>query len=105
MSNVPKKSRRRYLQFSLRTLLILVTLVVGLLVAWRVYYVEPYRQQRETMKLIEELGGSYKTEPGGPACNCNARMPDATAFLLPSIVSDITTSLILWIMWLPLAMM
>ena len=47
-------------------MLIAVTLVAGLLVAWRVY-VEPYRRQRETMTLIEELGGSYKTEPGGPA--------------------------------------
>ena len=56
---------RRWFQFSLRTLLIAVTLAAGLLVAWRVY-VEPYRRQRETMALIEELGGSYKTEPGGP---------------------------------------
>ena len=61
-----KPSKRRWFQFTLRSLLILVTLVAGLLVAWRVY-VEPYRRQRETMKLIEELGGSYKTELGGPA--------------------------------------
>ena len=30
-------------------------------------YTEPYRRQREAMKLIKELGGEYKTEPGGPA--------------------------------------
>ena len=44
MTNQPQKPRRRWLQFSLRTLLIAVTLVAGLLVAWRVY-VEPYRRQ------------------------------------------------------------
>ncbi len=56
------KPRRRWFQFSLRTLLIVVTLVAGLLVAWRAY-VEPYRRQRETMKLVEELGGRYTLEP------------------------------------------
>ena len=59
------KPRRRWFQFTLRTLLIAVTLVAGLLVAFRVF-VEPYRRQREVMKLIEELGGMYATEPGGP---------------------------------------
>ena len=66
MTDQPQKPKRRWFQFSLRTLLIVVTLIAGLLVAWRVY-VEPYRRQLETMKLIEELGGNYKTEPGGPA--------------------------------------
>ena len=56
---------RHWFQFSLRTLLVAVTLVAGLLVAWRAY-VEPYRRQRETMALIKELGGKYTTEPGGP---------------------------------------
>ena len=56
MADQPPKPRLSWFQFSLRTLLIVVTLVAGLLVAWRVY-VEPYRRQRETMKLIEELGG------------------------------------------------
>ena len=65
MTDQPPKSRRRWFQFSLRTLLIAVTLVACLLMAWRVY-VEPYRRQRETMALIKELGGSYKAEPGGP---------------------------------------
>ena len=62
MTDQPPKPRRRWFQFSLRTLLIVVTLVAGLLLAWRVY-VEPYRRQRETMKLIEELGGKYTLEP------------------------------------------
>ena len=66
MSEANAKPRRRRFQFSLRSLLILVTLVAGLLVAWRVY-VEPYRRQREAMKLIEELGGQYKTEARSPA--------------------------------------
>ena len=65
-SSGPSKPRRRWLQFSLRTLLIVVTLVAGLLVAWRMY-VEPYRRQRETMALIKELGGKFTTELGGPA--------------------------------------
>ena len=59
-SSNPSKPRRRWFQFSLRSLLIAVTLFAGLLVAWRVY-VEPYRRQRETMKLFEELGSRYKT--------------------------------------------
>ena len=66
MTDQPPKPRRRWFQFSLRTLLIAVTLVAGLLVAWRVY-VEPYRRQRETVALIKELGGSYTTEPSGPS--------------------------------------
>ncbi len=49
MTDQPPKPRRRWFQFSLRTLLIAVTLVAGVLVAWRAY-VEPYRRQRETMK-------------------------------------------------------
>ena len=50
MSEANAKPRRRWFQFSLRTLLIVVTLVAGLLVAWRVY-VEPYR--RETSRFRE----------------------------------------------------
>ena len=66
MADQLPKPHRRWFQFSLRSLLIAVTLVAGLLVAWRAY-VEPYRRQREVMKLIEELGGEYNTEPGGPS--------------------------------------
>ena len=64
MTDQPPKSKRRWFQYSLRTLLIVVTLVAGLLVAWRAY-VEPYRRQREVMALIKELGVSYRTEMGG----------------------------------------
>ena len=51
MTDQPPKSKHRWFQYSLRTLLIAVTLAAGLLGAWRVY-IEPYRRQRETMKLI-----------------------------------------------------
>ena len=54
MTDQPPNPKRRRFQFSLRSLLVAVTLVAGLLVAWRVY-VEPYRRQREVMALITEL--------------------------------------------------
>ncbi len=44
MTDASSKPKRRWFQFSLRTLLIAVTLAAGLLVAWRVY-VEPYRRR------------------------------------------------------------
>ncbi len=64
MIDQPPKSKRRWFQFTLRTLLIAVTLAAGLLVAWRVY-VEPYRRQRETMKLIEYVGSLVVDGPTG----------------------------------------
>ncbi len=63
MPEANAKPRRRWFQFSLRTLLIAVTLAAGLLVAWRHVYVKPYLRQLETMKLIEKLGGNYTLEP------------------------------------------
>ncbi len=59
-----KKPRRRWFQFRLRTLLVLVTLIGGALLAWRTY-AEPYRRQVRTMKLIETLGGAYETAEAG----------------------------------------
>src|SRR5262245_34075715 len=53
--------QRRWFQFSLRTLLILVAIGAGLAFAW-IQLVEPYRLQREAMAAITKLGGSYKTE-------------------------------------------
>jgi hypothetical protein len=55
-----KQPRRRWFQFSLRTLFVLMTVVVGALVVWR-SYLQPYRQQRQTMALVRDLGGSFKT--------------------------------------------
>jgi Leucine-rich repeat (LRR) protein len=56
----PRSPRRRWLQFSLRTLLLAVTLVAGVLAAVCVY-LAPYRQQRRTMAMIEQLNGTYQT--------------------------------------------
>src|SRR5437016_5482314 len=62
MPQPDKKPRRRWFQFSLRALLILVAAVAGLVFAC-VKGTEPYRRQRETMALIANLGGTYRTEP------------------------------------------
>jgi hypothetical protein len=52
---------RRWLQFSLRTLLVLTALAAGAMLAWRAY-VEPYRRQRQTLALVEQLGARCQTE-------------------------------------------
>jgi hypothetical protein len=57
----PKRRKRRWYQFGLLSLLVLVTLAAVGAWGWRVY-LEPYRRQRATMALIERLGGSYKSE-------------------------------------------
>ncbi len=56
----PPPKRRRWLQFSVRSLVLLTLLCAAGAYAWR-SYLEPYRQQRQTMALIEGLGGSYQT--------------------------------------------
>src|SRR5262245_55767647 len=56
----PKRPARRWFQYSLRTLLGVVTLAVGLTMGWR-SYIEPYQRQRRTLQLIEQLGGTYQT--------------------------------------------
>src|SRR5262249_35694679 len=53
------RRRRRWYQFGLRSLFLFTTAVVGLLVAWRTY-VEPYRQQRDTVEVITRLGGTFE---------------------------------------------
>jgi hypothetical protein len=53
-------TRRRFFQFRLRTLLALIALIAVGLFAFRLY-IEPFRRQRETMGLIERLGGTYQT--------------------------------------------
>src|SRR6476661_1008326 len=58
----PQANRpRRWFQFSLRTLLILVAVGAGLAFGY-VKTIEPYRLQREAMAVITKLGGTYKTE-------------------------------------------
>ncbi len=53
-------ARPRWYQFRLRTLLVVVALVAGLLLGLR-FYLQPFRQQRQTMDLVESLGGTYQT--------------------------------------------
>src|SRR5262245_12901300 len=52
---------RRWFQFSLRTLLIVVTLTAGIAFVW-MKLIEPHRLQREAIAAIKKLGGTYKTE-------------------------------------------
>ncbi len=53
-------NRRRWFQFSLRGLLLLVVLVALGAYACR-SYIEPYRRQRDALKVIGELGGTMET--------------------------------------------
>jgi hypothetical protein len=57
----PSRPRRRWYQFSLRSLMILTVLAGVLFAAWR-WHIEPYRVQRRTMALIERLGGRYEAQ-------------------------------------------
>src|SRR5436305_672385 len=52
---------RRWFQFSLRTLLIVIAVAAALAFAYA-KTIEPYRLQREAMAVITNFGGSYKTE-------------------------------------------
>ena len=56
------KPRRRWLQFSLRTMLVLM-LVLGVAFGWFAYKVEQARAQREAVEAIEKLGGYMNTGP------------------------------------------
>lgn len=60
------RPRRRWLQISLRRLLLLIALVAvaALAASW---YEAPFRRQREAMAAIEKAGGSYQAVPAGPA--------------------------------------
>ncbi len=60
------RPRRRWLQISLRRLLLLIALVAvaALAASW---YEAPFRRQREAMAAIERAGGSYQAVPAGPA--------------------------------------
>src|SRR5258705_2951008 len=61
MSQLEPRPRRRWYQFSLRTLLIVIAVAAGLAFGYA-KLIEPYRLQREAMAFITKLGGSYKTE-------------------------------------------
>jgi Leucine-rich repeat (LRR) protein len=63
---VKAKPKRRWLQFSLRTLLVLM-LVCGCALGWLRHEVQRARAQREAAKPLEELGGDVVyNRVGGP---------------------------------------
>ncbi len=53
----PSKRKRRWFQFSLRTLMVF-TLICAIACAWLGSKIERKRRERESVKLIEEMGGS-----------------------------------------------
>ena len=81
------KPRRRWLQFSLRTLLIAVTLVAGILVAWQVQAqnrpTEPTAHQlKAAQTAFAKLGASYEAFT-------NSRTKETVhVFLLPENTTD-----------------
>jgi hypothetical protein len=56
----PDKRTLRWFQFRLRTLLLLIALTAIGLMGWQTY-LAPYYVQRQTMRLIDKLGGRYQT--------------------------------------------
>ncbi|MBI1902032.1 MAG: hypothetical protein HYS13_13090 [Planctomycetia bacterium] len=62
---VKRKPRRRWLQFGVRSLLVL-TLVAAVLF-WLTTFWRPYQRQRAALDEIARLGGSYQTRPLGPS--------------------------------------
>ena len=75
MNNKQNGSWRRRCQFSLRSALVVVTLTALGLAAW-CYCFEPYRQQRQVMTLIDDLGGRYASETRGPSWLVKVFGPD-----------------------------
>jgi hypothetical protein len=63
MGEQPQARRRRWFQFSLRSLMVLVALAAGALLALRIF-VEPYRLQDQAAADLEEMGATYTTQPG-----------------------------------------
>lgn len=59
------KPRRRWFQFGLRGLLVVVTICAMLAACWKAH-VGRYRLQRLVAEGIREVGGRYETEPAGP---------------------------------------
>ncbi len=64
----PKPHRRRWLQYGIRTLLVLM-LAVGLFLTWLRHQrqVGVYSAQRQALEQLSKLGGHYKTESRLPA--------------------------------------
>src|SRR5262245_21614374 len=62
----PKTNRRRWLQYGIRTLLVLM-LAVAVFFAWVRYQKKVYADQRDALAQIAQFGGHYKTERRSPA--------------------------------------
>ena len=60
MSTRSDRPSRRWFQFSLRGLLLLILLVAVGAFAYRIY-LEPYRRQREAIEVVKKLGGAFET--------------------------------------------
>jgi hypothetical protein len=54
------RPKRRWYQFRLRTLLVVMTAVALVFIAYGAY-IEPYTQQRRAMEVIAELNGTYQS--------------------------------------------
>jgi hypothetical protein len=62
-----RSARRRWFQYSLRTLFVVSILVaLGIVTAWK-ECIEPYQRERQLAMIVAELGGTVSTEAAGPA--------------------------------------
>jgi Leucine-rich repeat (LRR) protein len=88
MHNPPPKSRRRWLRFSLRTLLVFV-LVLSVPLGWFAWRLDKARRQREVVEAILKAGGSvvydYQLDKDGRP---NGGEPMTPAWLRKSLGDD-----------------
>jgi hypothetical protein len=62
-----RSARRRWFQYSLRTLFVVsIAAALGIVAAWK-EYVEPYQRERQLEAMLTELGGKISTEAVGPS--------------------------------------
>ena len=84
---VKAKPKRRWLQFSLRTLLVLM-LVCGCALGWLRHEVQRARAQREAAKPLEELGGDVVyNRVGGPVAYWLGQLLGEDLDFEPTVVS------------------
>jgi hypothetical protein len=83
----PVKSRRRWLQYSLRTLLVVTTLC-AVACSWLGVKLQQARRQREAVEVIVKLGGSvaYDWEYDANGLKLNAKPPGQGG--LPGLLGD-----------------
>ena len=73
-ANLDRRSRRRWLQFSLRGFLVVLTAFA----VWLGFKVERVRNQREAVKAIEALGQSVRYDWHPPFSQWGSRYPPPT---------------------------